>query len=265
MSQQPTNGFGFTNGQPFMSEFHGRAPWKSPAFIPENVMKWMGPNSVKPEDVIGWFTVPVEQHENIACQPYRQFICPCFWPCAVICFPCLAMQYCSVMKTLPTVTYIVTKKAVMQFKEDIGPCANLCKGGRDNTITHFDKMQAITSDNMENGMCVCATCCAVPKVSITLSTMHSTGGKHPRMVNDMVYVFCQDPDSSAAFLRSVMDEREDIIHGIGGHQKHVIIDGGGSSTPNITDQIRALDALRDDGILTDAEFDAKKTELLAKM
>jgi len=49
----------------------------------------------------------------------------------------------------------------------------------------------------------------------------------------------------------------------------VIVDGGGgggsSSGGGIADQIRALDALRDDGILTDAEFNSKKADLLAKM
>ena len=201
---------------------------------------------------------------------------------------------------------------------------------------------------MESGACICLTCCAVPKVSITLSTMHSTSGENPRMVNDMVYVFCQDPDSSAAFLRSVMDEREDMIHGLNNHQKHVsevkqrarsqrnkgrkregkremalymhdfhhvgclidacghastldgapllhplsgqffwfffwfvletgfavrfrlqvIVDGGGGGGGGgggIPAQIKALDELRDQGILTDAEFDSKKKDLLAKM
>jgi len=242
-----------------MSEFHGRAPWKPPALIPANVMKWMGPNSVNPEEVIGWFTIPVEQYKNIACKPMVPLLCPCFWFFA----PCLLCNYLSVMKTLPTVTFIITKKAIMQFAEQSGPCTALCAGGRDNKITHFDKMQAITSDNIERGACAC---CVVPKVSITLSTMHSTGGKHPQMVHDMIYVYCQDPDSSAAYLRHIMDEREDTIHGLQGHQKHIIIDGGGGgSGGGIADQIRALDALRDDGILTDAEFDSKKKELLAKM
>ena len=48
----------------------------------------------------------------------------------------------------------------------------------------------------------------------------------------------------------------------------VIVDGGGgggSSGGGIADQIRALDALRDDGILTDAEFNSKKADLLTKM
>ena len=37
---------------------------------------------------------------------------------------------------------------------------------------------------------------------------------------------------------------------------------GGEDIPS---QIRAIGALRDEGLLTDAEFDAKKKELLAKI
>ena len=40
------------------------------------------------------------------------------------------------MKTLPTVTFIITKKAIMQFAEQSGPCTGLCAGGRDNKITY---------------------------------------------------------------------------------------------------------------------------------
>jgi hypothetical protein len=38
-----------------------------------------------------------------------------------------------------------------------------------------------------------------------------------------------------------------------------------STNPNIADQIRELGKLRDKGLLTDDEFDAKRAELLARM
>jgi hypothetical protein len=38
-----------------------------------------------------------------------------------------------------------------------------------------------------------------------------------------------------------------------------------SSEPTVADQLRTLASLRDDGILTDEEFQAKKAELLAKL
>jgi hypothetical protein len=37
------------------------------------------------------------------------------------------------------------------------------------------------------------------------------------------------------------------------------------AAPNLADQIQQLASLRDQGILSDAEFEAKKTELLARM
>lgn len=39
----------------------------------------------------------------------------------------------------------------------------------------------------------------------------------------------------------------------------------GASAPDLADQIRKLSTLRDDGILSDEEFEAKKAELLSKM
>lgn len=38
-----------------------------------------------------------------------------------------------------------------------------------------------------------------------------------------------------------------------------------NATTSVADEIRKLAELRDEGILTDAEFQAKKTELLARM
>ena len=46
------------------------------------------------------------------------------------------------------------------------------------------------------------------------------------------------------------------------HLQVIVDGGGGGSRGGIADQIRALNALRDDGILTDAEFDSKKKQLL---
>ena len=58
-----------TAGQPFMSDFHGREPWTKPAAIPPFVLDRIGVNGIKPEEVNGWFTVPLESYESIACAP----------------------------------------------------------------------------------------------------------------------------------------------------------------------------------------------------
>ena len=49
------------------------------------------------------------------------------------------------------------------------------------------------------------------------------------------------------------------------HLQVIVDGGGGGSGGGIADQIRALNALRDDSILTDAEFNKKKKSLIAKM
>ena len=60
----------------------------------------------------------------------------------------------------------------------------------------------------------CAGCCAVPKIDITLSTMHSTGGKHPQMVNDKLSIYTEDPALGATWFREMMQNQEDHPHDV---------------------------------------------------
>jgi len=190
--------------------------------IPPFVLQRIGVNGIKPEDVNGWFTVPLESYEAIACAPNKVFMCPCFWPFAVCCLPCIGMAYLSAKQTIPTMAWVTTKKSIVAFVEKKGACSKCFSAGQDNAETQFKVVQSIKANNSDTGFCICLTCCTYPALDIVLSTMHSTGGKHPRMVNDILRIPCQDPNSSAAFLRGMVDHRENMLAGLEGHEKTVI-------------------------------------------
>lgn len=244
--------------QPQQSPYHGR---DGASLIPA-VQEKLAANGISTDAVKGWYTIPDEFHEKIArqgCMPYA--CCPCI---LVICWPCALCTYLSTKATLPTVAHVVTKNDIIFFAEPSGPCPGCYSGGKDAKVTPLKLIQSVAADNAETGLLACcAGCCAVPKIDITLSTMHSTGGKHPQMVNDKLSIYTEDPALGATWFREMMQNQEDHPHDV----NVVTSVAGNGAAPNddIPAQIHKLGTLRDQGLLTDAEYDSKKTELLARM
>ena len=54
----------------------------------------------------------------------------------------------------------------------------------------------------------------MPFIDITLSTLHSTGGKHPQMVNDHLRIYTENPSLGASWFREMMQTTEDRPHDV---------------------------------------------------
>eukprot|EP00037_Helgoeca_nana_P004383 m.45223 g.45223 ORF g.45223 m.45223 type:complete len:263 (+) comp15164_c0_seq4:70-858(+) len=153
-----------------VSPYHGR----DAASLIQSVREKLAAQGIQDDDIQGWFTVPDEYHRDIACQPWKYFLCPLLWLHLVICSPYILAKYFSARKTLVTMAFVVTKNGVITFVENSGPCSSCYTGGKDATHIPFKNIQNVVANEKDTG---CLACCSVPAIDLTLSTMHSTGGK----------------------------------------------------------------------------------------
>jgi hypothetical protein len=74
-----------------------------------------------------------------------------------------------------------------------------------------------------------------------------------------------DDDNGRAQLRQLFGEVADTFAGVGGVPAAVPAGVGATAAADPLDRLRKLDELRTAGVLNDAEFQAKKAEILAEM
>jgi hypothetical protein len=233
--------------------------------IPESITAVLEQQGLHGGEVVAWWKIPTEYHKGVTLKPILPLlVCPCFWPHAVVLSPCLcAYCFCS-MKTLPTVSTILTKTHIVSTMMPTGPCAICGNGGLDSKMINVNTIQGVSVDNV-------GTCCAdlqAPSASVTLSTMHSTGGENPGMTNDEIQIYGSEPDKIAYLMRNRAKFGVGVVEpALAAPYAAQIVRAEPPAPPagDPMQQLTQLTAMKDAGLITEEEYAKKKNDILSSM
>ncbi|CAD7945068.1 unnamed protein product [Amoebophrya sp. A120] len=220
---------------------------------------WAHCQTYNDEPVAVWRVNP--ENYNLCCKKVRfYFILPCLWPHAILCSPCVYFANKATNDALQGTTYILGKKNLYRIVEaEVGGVC--CTTGNDSG---FEKLSSITSVGVHNQAAPCACLeshgvqIAVPFVS-PLSDY--TGGGPPSFI-----MYVDNPDYAAGLINTAMENAQQLRGPQAPPQMMMQgAPGGGGPAVGTKEKLKELTEMYQMGLVSPAEFESKKAELLAGM
>ena len=211
------------------------------------------------ETILAVWTISDENRKNALKSRLACLACPCFWPHAILCAPCICATLHSQNEAMKTIVYVLTNKRLYQSLEK--PVAVVCcSQGIDNGDVELKDINSVGQDMP--GMQCGQQCCPTKFVVVGLPMGHPLaklgGTKHTPATKMALLV--DDPPQAATMIREAKDASTTAPVTVG-----VATPMEMERPEDPAESIRKLKTLLDAGALTQDEFDAKKAELLSRL
>jgi len=215
------------------------------------------------ETILAVWTISDENRTNAIKQPLAMLACPFFWPHAILCAPCICACIDSQNEAMKTMVYVLTNKRLYQSLDK--PVARVCfSQGVDSGDVEFRDINSVGLDMPGAGLG--QQCFPTKFVVIGLPVGHPLaklgGSKHH--LHTKMALLVDDPAEAARMIREAKDSASAGLA--------TMVVAGAAVAPmqmerseDPVEAITKLKKLLDNGAITQAEFDAKKKELLGRL
>ena len=241
------------------------SPADAPHWAVERARKIVQPG----ENILAIYTISTDNLTNAAIQPFALFmVCPCLWPHALFCSPCLLGAYFGNKAILESAVYVLTDKRLyrsIDVQNSPGSCA--CHPGKDSGDVMLKDIQGVGIDLP--GVVIANQCLPVKQVIVALPLGHPLAhiGGTKRVPPNKLAIYIDDPEQAAQIIRGAMDAANSSA------AQPVVVAGAQVIAPvapmgmemereDPMTQLKKLKELLDMEALTQAEFEAAKGPLL---
>jgi hypothetical protein len=224
--------------------------------LPEDVRKVANVRG----EIIAWTKLDPDLESTISryicCVSFGPFLfCPCFWPHLIIMWPCLCWAKVASENAARSQYWILTEKELRVVCLDHDTCcvAGCSKSGIKSQAIPLENITDAALDARGTGY---ANQCAGDVPTIYVDTASSTPGMHDAVGLGLA--------NYEWFIQQILDHRDAVKAG-GSYQGAPAAASMDRSGKSAAERIREITELRDSGVLTQAEFNKKKEEIVASI
>lgn len=215
------------------------------------------------ETILAIYRAGPDNAKNATLQPFACLACPCFWPHAIVCCPCIVAGFLNAKAYFEGTMHIVTDKSLYRHTDTAPPCPCLPTTGRESGSQPLADITSFGSD-MPGAACG-KQCCPTTKIVLGVgqgSVLANCGGsKH--VPSSQCMILLPNPEEALAFIRNAKEQAPG--QQAMGHSFAMPATVVGAPAQDATQKILGLKQMLDAGAITQEEFDDKKKEIMDRM